>query len=154
MFERGLEQGLVNTIVGLSRISGLIALFLAGYLVDRLGARKMISAILLSAGIATIAFWARSSAILLVAVFLQPILIVSFFPAVLTAIARIAPRQLQNLSISFVLPIGYGFGGGILPMVLGWLGDNATFALGFLIYGLMLMAGSGLPFLLRLRDEQ
>lgn len=152
--ERGLEQGLVNTIVGLSRISGLIALFLAGYLVDRLGARKMISAILLSAGITTVAFWARSSAILLVAVFLQPILIVSFFPALLTAIARIAPRHLQNLSMSFVLPIGYGFGGGILPTLLGWLGDNATFALGFLIYGLMLMAGSGLPFLLRLRDEQ
>jgi NNP family nitrate/nitrite transporter-like MFS transporter len=152
VFERGLDPNLVNTIVGVSRISSLFALFFAGYLVDRFGAKMIISVILFSAGIATAAFWARSQAILLAAVFIQPILIVSFFPAFLTAISRIAPRQLQNLSISFVLPIGYGFGGGILPVLLGWLGDNASFAFGFLLYGLVLIAGSGLPFLLKLKN--
>ncbi|UCF96152.1 MAG: MFS transporter [Spirochaetaceae bacterium] len=152
VFERGLGQELVNTIVGISRISGLIALFFAGFLVDRFGAKRIISVILLSAGLATVAFWVRSRPILLAAVFLQPIFIVSFFPAFLTAIARIAPRRLQNLTISFALPLGYGFGGGILPVVLGWLGDHATFAIGFLLYGLILIAGSGLPFLLALKD--
>ncbi len=152
VFERGLDPNLVNTIVGVSRISSLSALFFAGYLVDRFGAKMIISVILLFAGIATAAFWARSQAILLAAVFIQPILIVSFFPAFLTAISRIAPRQLQNLSISFVLPIGYGFGGGILPVLLGWLGDNASFALGFLLYGLVLIGGSFLPFLLKLKN--
>lgn len=152
VFERGLDPNLVNTIVGVSRISSLSALFFSGYLVDRFGAKMIISVILLFAGIATAAFWARSQAILLAAVFIQPILIVSFFPAFLTAISRIAPRQLQNLSISFVLPIGYGFGGGILPVLLGWLGDNASFALGFLLYGLVLIGGSFLPFLLKLKN--
>jgi len=152
VFERGLDPNLVNTIVGVSRISSLSALFFAGYLVDRFGAKMIISVILLFAGIATAAFWARSQGILLAAVFIQPILIVSFFPAFLTAISRIAPRQLQNLSISFVLPIGYGFGGGILPVLLGWLGDNASFALGFLLYGLVLIGGSFLPFLLKLKN--
>jgi len=153
VFERGLDHGLVNTIVGISRIGGLITLLFAGYLVDRFGAKTVISAILLSAGIATAAIWARSQAILIVAVFLQPLLIVSFFPAILTAAARIAPRNFQNLTISLILPIGYGFGGGVLPLLLGWLGDNATFALGFLIYGLMLIAGSALPFLLELKHQ-
>jgi NNP family nitrate/nitrite transporter-like MFS transporter len=138
--------------VGISRISSLFALFFTGYLVDRFGARMIISVILLFAGIATAAFWARSQAILLAAVFIQPILVVSFFPAILTAISRIAPRHLQNLSISFVLPIGYGFGGGILPVLLGWLGDNASFALGFLLYGMILIGGSFLPFLLKLKS--
>jgi NNP family nitrate/nitrite transporter-like MFS transporter len=154
VFERSLDQELVNTLVGVSRISGLIALFVAGYLVDRFGARTVISAILLSAGIATTAFWARSRAILLLAVFLQPLLIVSFFPAILTAAARIAPRKFQNLTISLILPIGYGFGGGVFPVLLGWLGDHASFALGFLIYGLILIAGSALPFLLKLKYQE
>jgi NNP family nitrate/nitrite transporter-like MFS transporter len=153
VFERGLDQTLVNTIVGASRISGLIALLFAGYLVDRFGAKKMISAILLSAGIATAAMWGRTPAILFVAVFSQPLLIVSFFPAILTAAARIAPRNLQNLTMSFILPIGYGFGAGVLPVLLGWLGDNASFALGFLIYGLILIAGSALPLLLKLKHQ-
>jgi NNP family nitrate/nitrite transporter-like MFS transporter len=154
VFERGLDPNLVNTIVGMSRLSSLFALFFAGYLVDRFGAKMIMSVILLVAGIVTAAFWFRSQAILLAVVFIQPILIVSFFPAFLTAISRIAPRNLQNLSISFVLPIGYGFGGGILPVLLGWLGDNASFALGFLLYGLILIGGSFLPFLLKLRDAR
>lgn len=153
VFERGLDPALVNTIVGVSRISGLIALLFAGYLVDRFGARTLISAILLSAGIATAAIWARSKTVVLVAVFIQPLLIVSFFPAVLTAAARIAPRNLQNITLSLILPISYGFGAGVLPVLLGWLGDNATFALGFLIYGMMLIVGSALPFLLKLKHQ-
>jgi NNP family nitrate/nitrite transporter-like MFS transporter len=152
VFERSLGQELVNTLVGVSRISGLIALLFAGFLVDRFGAKKLISAVLFSAGVATIAFRAQSRAILLVAVFLQPLLIVSFFPAVLTAAARIAARNFQNLTMSFILPIGYGFGAGVLPVLLGWLGDNASFALGFLLYGFLLVAGSVLPFLLKLNE--
>ena len=153
-FERGLGQELVNTIVGVSRISGLIVLLFSGYLVDRFGAKRIISAVLLATGIATAVIWVQSRAILLVAVFMQPLLIASIFPAILTAAARIAPRKFQNLTISMILPIGYSFGGGILPLLLGWLGDNATFAMGFLIYGLMLMAGAVLPFLLVLNHGE
>jgi NNP family nitrate/nitrite transporter-like MFS transporter len=152
VFERGLDQELVNTLVGVSRISGLVVLLSAGHLVDRFGAKKLISAALFSAGVATVALWTPSRSILIAAVFLQPLLIVSFFPAILTAAARIAPRNFQNLTMSFILPIGYGFGAGVLPVLLGWLGDNASFALGFLSYGLLLVAGSFLPFALKLND--
>ena len=153
VFERGLDQELVNTLVGVSRISGLIAVLSAGYLVDRFGAKKLIGAALFATGLATVALWAQSRPVLIIAVFLQPLLIVSFFPAILTAAARIAPRNFQNLTMSFILPIGYGFGAGVLPVLLGWLGDNASFALGFLIYGGILIAGSVLPFLLKLTHE-
>jgi len=153
VFERGLDQALVNTLVGVSRISGLIALLFAGYLVDRFGAKTVICAILVSAGIATAALWARSKAILIVAMFFQSLLIVSFFPAILTVAARIAPRNLHNLTVSFILTIGYGFGAGNLPLLLGWLGDHATFALGFLIYGVVLIASSALPFLIKLKHD-
>jgi NNP family nitrate/nitrite transporter-like MFS transporter len=153
VFERGLDQELVNTLVGVSRISGLFVLLFAGFLVDRFGAKILTSAILLSAGIVTALMWARSRPILIAAVFLQPLLIASFFPAILTAIARIAPRNFQNLTMSFILPIAYGFGAGVLPFLLGWLGDNASFALGFLIYGAILVACSVLPIFLKLEHD-
>ena len=153
VFERGLEQGLVNTLVGVSRISGLIVVLFAGFLVDRFGAKKLISAALFFTGMVTVALWAQSRPILIIAVFLQPLLIVSFFPAILTAAARIAPRNFQNLTISFILPIGYGFGAGVLPVLFGWLGDNVSFALGFMLYGFLLVAGSFLPFLLKLHGS-
>jgi NNP family nitrate/nitrite transporter-like MFS transporter len=57
VFERGLDQELVNTLVGVSRISGLIALLYAGHLVDRVGAKKLVSAALFFTGIATVALW-------------------------------------------------------------------------------------------------
>jgi len=60
---------------------------------------------------------------------------------------------MQNLTLSLLLPIAYGFGGGILPLLLGWLGDNVSFALGFLLYGAILTAGSALPLLLKLEHE-
>jgi NNP family nitrate/nitrite transporter-like MFS transporter len=154
VFERGLDHGLVNTLVGVSRISGLVVLWFTGYLVDRYGAKMMICVILLSAGVATVALGARSQAILVVAVFLQPLLIVSFFPAVLTAAARIAPRNYQNLTVSLMLSIGYGIGSGLVPLLLGWLGDNASFALGFVMYGVLLVVGSVLPFLLKLEYQE
>jgi NNP family nitrate/nitrite transporter-like MFS transporter len=151
--ERGLEQGLVNTLVGLSRISGLLVIIISGYLVDRFGAKLVIFVIFLAAGIATAAMWMKYQAVLISAVFLQPILITSFFPAFFTVANRIAPRRLHNLTISFILPIGYTFGAGIVPALLGLLGDHASFAAGFLIYGTVLMAASALPFLMKLRED-
>ena len=38
-------------------------------------------------------------------------------------------------------------------VLLGWLGDNVSFAVGFLVYGLILIGGSALPFLLKLKGE-
>lgn len=148
VFERGLDQRLVNTIVGTCRIISLISLSFAGWLADRFGATRIVSIILFLAGIFTAALSFRSQAILVVAVFIQPILSVCFTPAILTVLSRIAPRRLQSLTVSFVLPIGYGFGAGVLPVLLGWLGDNASFALGFLLYGLLMIVGSIVPFLL------
>jgi hypothetical protein len=42
----------------------------------------------------------------------------------------------------------------LLPVLLGWLGDNVSFSLGFLIYGLILIAASALPFLLVLKYQE
>jgi len=148
--ERGINSELVNTLVGLSRLSSLGIIFVAGYLVDRFGARRVITVVMFSAGLATAAMSLAYRPLLITAVFLQPILTACFFPAGFTVISRIAPREMHNLTISFMSPIGYAVGSGAVPLFLGFLGDRLSFAFGFLLYGVLLIVGAMLPFLLKL----
>jgi NNP family nitrate/nitrite transporter-like MFS transporter len=151
--ERGMDPELVSTLVGLSRLSGLVVIFVAGYLVDRLGAQRVISFVMLSAGAATACLGLASQPLLIAAVFLQPILIACYFPAGFAAVSRVAPRDMHNLTISFMFPIGYAVGSGVVPLLLGLLGDHLSFALGFLLYGVLLMSSSALPLFLKLRQN-
>jgi NNP family nitrate/nitrite transporter-like MFS transporter len=151
--ERGLNPEIVNTLVGLSRLSGVVIIFVAGYLVDRFGPQRVITVAMLSAGIATAGMSLVYRPLLIAAVFLQPILIACFFPAGFRVISRIAPREMHNLTISFMFPIGYAAGSGLVPLFLGYLGDTVSFAFGFLIFGALLAASASLPSLLRLDPE-
>ena len=147
--ERGMDPELVNTLVGLSRLSSLGIIFVAGYLVDRFGSPRVIAAVMLSAGLATAAMALAYRPLLIAAVFLQPILTACFFPAGFAATSRIAPREMHNLTISFISPIGYAVGAGLVPLFLGFLGDRLSFATGFLIYGALVTAAALLPSLLK-----
>ena len=151
--ERGLDQSLVNMLVGISRVSGLLVIFFVGALVDRVGAQKFIFAVILCSGVFTLLMSVKSQRVLIAAVFVQPVLTTSFFPAFFTAASRIAPRRVHNITISFLLLIGYGFAAGVLPVLLGLLGDRASFAFGFLVYGIVLILASTLPFFLDLRGD-
>jgi NNP family nitrate/nitrite transporter-like MFS transporter len=146
--ERGLNPELVNTLVGVARISNLPIVFLTGYLVDRFGFRRLITIVMLASGIATIGLSLSFRPLLIAAIFLQPIFAASFFPAGFPAISRIAPREMHNLTISFMFPIGYAVGAGLVPYLLGFLGDHSSFALGFLLYGALLICSAVLPFFL------
>jgi len=152
--ERGMNAELVNTLVGLSRLSSLVIIFVAGYLVDRFGARRIISVVMLAAGVATVGLSIPFRPLLIAAVFLQPVLIACFFPAGFPLISRIAPPEMHNLTISFLFPIGYAFGPGLVPVLLGLLGDRLSFAVGFLMYGILLMASAILPYFLKLETNR
>jgi len=148
--ERGMNPELVNTLVSLSRLSCLGIIFVAGYLVDRFGARRVITAVMLTAGLATAAMSLAYRPFLIAAVFLQPVATACFFPAGFTVVSRIAPREMHNLTISFMSPIGYAVGSGLVPLFLGFLGDRLSFSVGFLIYGALLSASAVLPLFLKL----
>ena len=143
--ERGMDGEMVNTLIGLSRISSLVMVFLSGYLVDRIGFRRVMVATMLAAGLCTAGMALRARPFFITAVFLQPVLVSCFFPAGFTAIARIASRDMYNLTISFMFPIGYTFAAGLVPLFLGMLGDRLSFAVGFLVYGALLAASALLP---------
>jgi NNP family nitrate/nitrite transporter-like MFS transporter len=147
--ERGLDSTLVNSLLGLSRISALASVFLAGWLADRFGARIVLVAVLVGAGLATAALGLAGGALLVAAVFVQPMLSASFFPVGFVAIARITPKRLYNVTVSLVLPLAFVLGAGVVPAALGLAGDRGLFSGGLILFGGLLAAGSSLVLLLR-----
>jgi len=149
VIEKGMEQATANTLFSLSRISVLFVILLAGYLVDRIGTKLSIGVIMVTAGVTTILLGLTTKLGLIIIVFIQPVLISSFFPAGFAAISKIAPRRMHNLAVSVILPLCVLFGGGIVPAILGFLGEYSSFSLGFVLLGGLTMTSIVILFLLK-----
>ena len=150
--ERGLSQGWANTLVAFSRVSGIFIALAAGLFVDRLGLKKTMAVFLFLTGILTILLGALHHNWLIVCVFLQPMMAVCFFPAGFTAISRIGPPESRNVAISFTVPLGFLLGGGAVPSLIGWTGEQGSFSMGIMALGIITLAC--LPLISRLRFDK
>jgi NNP family nitrate/nitrite transporter-like MFS transporter len=139
--EEGMEQQLVNTLLSISRISGLPMIFVTGWLIDRLGIKPLLFGVLSFSGALTALLGAAHQNLLLAAVFLQPVVIICFFPAALAALTDLGSRKSVSLATSLMIPFTYLFGAGLVPALLGILGENNAFSHGFYITGGILLAG-------------
>jgi NNP family nitrate/nitrite transporter-like MFS transporter len=69
------------------------------------------------------------------------------------AVARITPRRIYNVTVSLLLPVAYALGGGVVPSLLGVLGDRGAFGLGLTLLGALIAAGSTLVPLVKLETD-
>jgi NNP family nitrate/nitrite transporter-like MFS transporter len=144
-----MDQATANTLFSLSRISVLFVILLAGYLVDRVGTKLSIGIIMVTAGLTTILLGLTTNLGLIIVVLIQPVLISSFFPAGFAAISKIAPPRMHNLAVSVILPLSVLFGGGIVPAILGLLGEHSSFSTGFVLLGGLTMTSVVIAFFLK-----
>ena len=151
--ERGMESGLANSLLGLSQISALFMTFFAGWVTDRLGEKPAIALFLSASGIVTILLGIASGTWLKVVVFVQPALIVCYFPAGFSALARIVQPNLRSLATALATPTAFVIGGGILPAALGYMGQAYTFGLGIALAGCLILLGPILVAALKLLDK-
>ena len=79
--ERGMDLTFANTIIGLSQISGIVMVFVAGWISDKIGQKPAMAAALLSAAVFTVLLGVLKGPLLLVVLFVQPAVLSSFFPA-------------------------------------------------------------------------
>jgi NNP family nitrate/nitrite transporter-like MFS transporter len=146
--EQGMELGWANTLVALSRLSGLFMTFVAGWMTDRVGERRAILTVLLLSGILTILLGATSGRWLMLTLFLQPAVTVCFFPAGFTAISRFTSQTQRNVFMSMVGPFAFLFGAGMIPAMIGYLGEVQSFSVGIVLCGVFTLFIAGLaPFL-------
>jgi MFS transporter, NNP family, nitrate/nitrite transporter len=146
--ERGYGADLANTIVGLSRISGLFMAFVAGWFTGRLGEKRFIFAVMFTGGVTTIMLGILSGTWLAVTVFLQPTIVGCYFTAGFAALARIVQPNYRNIAASFTTATAFLIGGGLLPTAIGFMGETYSFGLGIVLIGcLTLMTSSLVVFL-------
>ncbi len=133
--DQGFGSRLVNSVVGLSRITGLVFIFGAGYLVDKFGIRRFLGLTLGLSALFALALSLLRGAPLLTAVFFQPMIISAFFPVVNTAISAITRPETRNVAFSLIIPFAAALGAGATPTLLGIMGEAGHFRLGFLLLG-------------------
>ncbi|MDI7259518.1 MAG: MFS transporter [Thermodesulfobacteriota bacterium] len=152
--EKGMDQTWANTLLALSRISILATVFLAGWVIDRLGVKKALKAVFLTTGLVTAMLGIVSGSWIVLVIFLQPILAASFFPAGFIALTKIRSPQIKNVAVSLTVPLGFFIGGGAITAGLGLLGEAGLFFLGFILFGGLLFAGAALTRYLDLDENQ
>lgn len=142
--ERGMTQIEVNLVLSVSRLTGLPVAFLAGALADRVRPRVSLSVVLAGAGICTVLTGVARGPILLASLFLGPLLTGAFFPIAFALIPTIIPPGLRNLAVSMAMPFGYLVGAGVVPSLMGVLGEAGAFWVGYVVLGGLLVLGLGL----------
>ena len=140
--QHGLERNWANTLVALSRISGIFMAFLAGWATDRIGPRLTMSGVFLMAGSATVLLGALTGSWLVAMVFLQPVMAVCFFPPGFAALSAIGPASTRNVAVSLTVPAAFLIGGGAIPLGIGMMGDANLFALGISCAGGLILSGA------------
>jgi NNP family nitrate/nitrite transporter-like MFS transporter len=142
--DKGIDRNWANTIIAASRISGIGMAFLAGWITDRVGAGRTMTMVFLLTGIATLLLGAASNSWVILVVFLQPVVAVCFFPPGFAALSSIGPSHSRNVAVSLTVPVAFIFGGGLIPMAIGMMGDAGYFSLGISVVGGIILGGSAL----------
>jgi MFS family permease len=115
---RGITLPLVGVLLALSAAAGLVAVPVTGVLLDRLGARPVLAAVLIGQALADAGLaWAHSVATAVPVILVLGASMGPFFPAFTTMMAGINPQpnvQQRAFALNFtVLNAGIGVGGGI-----------------------------------------
>jgi NNP family nitrate/nitrite transporter-like MFS transporter len=152
--EKGMDRTWANTLLALSRIAPVATAFVAGWMTDRLGAKKTLKVVFLSAGLTTVMIGIAPVPWIIPVIFLQPILSTAFFPAGFAALAKVVDPHIKNLAVSLTVPVGFLVGVGIGAAGLGLAGEAKLFYLGFIIFGGFICGGAGLVRYLKLADDK
>ena len=151
--ERGMTTSQANTILGLSNIAPLGMVFVSGWVTTKIGLRPTMTLFLSLTGLMVVLVGLLSGAALVVSIFLMAALAVGFFAPGFASLSRIVQPNYRSLAAGFAPPIAFLLGGGLLPTALGYFGQAASFSLGLMIIGAIILVGSSATVLLRLLTD-
>lgn len=147
--EVGFEREFANTLVAISRVSTIGMAFVGGWANDRFGSKKTLGVVFLLSGSLTLLLGISPRAWIYVILFLQPMVAVCFFPAGLAVLSTIGPPNARNLTISLTTPFAFLLGGGVVPTLIGFIGDTWSFSAGISLVGGFILCGALLTRLLK-----
>ncbi len=133
--DHGYTRETANHLLAVSRCAAVFTAFLGGWLTDRMGVKPVMTVYFAICGLATVLLGAAKGPLLVAAVILQPVCTVLFFPAGFTLLAKMFNPRERNAALAFLGPTNAVFGVGLMPWVLGILGEQGEFATGFIFQG-------------------
>ncbi len=140
--DHGMERNWANTLIALSRIAGIAMTLIGGWATDRIGPKQILRFVFLLAGLMTIFIGLASSSWVGIAVFLQPLVAVCFFPAGLAALSMVSSPNERSMMVSLTIPIAFLVGGGVSPILIGFFGDISSFGTGITMVGGLIFTGT------------
>jgi NNP family nitrate/nitrite transporter-like MFS transporter len=137
-----------NTIFGISRIGGAVVGILAGFLVDRFRAKRIVFFLVLATGIFTALVAVNDLRWIKIFLFLQATVAAGFYPLSLVSISRMFEAEERGQAVGFIVTLGV-IGMAVIPYFLGLSGDLVSFRLGFLLLGIATALSSGLLYFVK-----
>lgn len=138
--DHGFSREAANQLLAVSRFAAIFVTFLGGYLADRWGAKPVMIVFFIGCGMTTFLLGVASGSLLVAAVMLQPVCTVLFFTPAFTLLSKMFDPEERNVAIAIMGPVNATFGVGVIPWVLGMLGDVGHFSTGFMVLGILCMA--------------
>ncbi len=137
--ELGMDADHANLLVSLSRISSIVMPIIGGWLGDKYGNLRVMVTVLFLAGLATVPMGFSQGTTLLVLVIIQAMIAVCFFPSGFAVISTIGTERTKGTAVTLALPFAFLVGGGVLPSLIGGVGDISRLGHGFAIAGGLMM---------------
>lgn len=131
--ERGLELEHANTLLSLSRLASLAMVPLGGYLADKYPPQLSLGILIVLQILSICMFASPLYPLEVIGIFLQAGASSFGFPAVFSLIPYSFSKKDQSVVIALTSPIASVLGTGVIPLLLGYMGTEYTFALG--LYG-------------------
>ncbi len=140
--EHGMARNWANTLIALSRVASVGVALAGGWATDRFGPRRVLRIVFILTGLMTVFIGLASTSWVTVAVFLQPIMAVCFFPAGLAALSMVSSAKDRNIAVSLTVPLAFMVGGGAAPTFIGFMGDVNSFGAGIALVGGAILLGT------------
>jgi NNP family nitrate/nitrite transporter-like MFS transporter len=140
--DHAMARNWANTLIAFSRIAGIGLALVGGWASDYFGPKRILRLVLALTGMMTIFIGLASPSWIAVAVFLQPVMAVCFFPAALALLSMVSTNRERSVMISLTIPVAFLLGGGGAPALIGFVGDVSSFGLGIALVGSLIMAGA------------
>lgn len=131
-----LDKDAVHQLIVIARVLSFGTAIIAGVVADRFGLKRSMVLSLVFCGALTSLMGAMNPSSSLVLFTLQSPVAACLMPLIHFAIATIVPPEKNSTIVSLIAPFGFLMGAGVVPQLLGFLGDFNLYAQGFVLFGM------------------
>ena len=130
-----LDKGAVYKLIVIARVLSIFTAIFAGVIADRFGLKRSMAITFILCGALTTLIGAVPPSSSLVLFTIQSPVAVCLMPLIHFAISTIVPIDKNAAIVSIIAPFGFLMGAGVIPQILGFLGDLNIYAQGFVLFG-------------------